>query len=207
MSDLLVDPRDRVLDAACPLRAAPRYSTLSPVPAGAKAVIGAADGVYVEAASMAMRVRQRIATVPLPYGPVSPMVELVHGPVPRSLIADFVRRASDTPDREIAAAVIASSVGYELHWPSVLSNSGAHVRFIDDIEDEESVVIDLHSHGIHRAFFSQTDNVSDLTRRGPLLAMVVGRCGTEPEIAARFVVPPHLLQCTVSDLTRMGMFR
>jgi PRTRC genetic system protein A len=207
MSDLATDPRDRVLDAACPLRSAPRYTAHQQTPAGAKCIIAAADGLYIEAASGALRVRQRIAALPLPYGPLAPSVELVHGPVPRDLFAQFIRRACESPDREVAAAIVATSSGYELHWPNVLSSSAGHVRFIDDIDDEESIVVDLHSHGRHRAFFSPTDDQSDLTRRGPLLAMVVGRCGAEPEIAARFVMPPHLIQCGVADLSRLGVFR
>lgn len=55
-------------------------------------------------------------------------------------------------------------------------------------------VMDLHSHGNGHAFFSPTDDQSDLS--GFYVAVVIGKCASDhPEFVIRMVVNGHFLSC------------
>jgi PRTRC genetic system protein A len=112
--------------------------------------------------------------------------------VPRALVEAFIAEAKAQSHREIAAAIVLDDGGeFELRWPEIETSSAGHVRYIDSDIDDDRLVIDLHSHAGARAFFSQQDDRSDGSRRGPYLAMVIGRCADDvPEVATRLVLPP-----------------
>jgi PRTRC genetic system protein A len=69
------------------------------------------------------------------------------------------------------------------------------VRYDDAVVDCERLALDLHSHGIHHAYFSGTDDASDLARPGPHLSLVVGRCTSveEARMAVRLCCAPFLI--------------
>lgn len=189
-----------------PLVPAPRFGTLSELQAGKKRFIGAADGVYVEASTEALRLRLRVARAVLPYGPLAAQVDLDAGPVPRALLREFVECAQAHAEREVAAAVVLDGNGiYRLHWPAVEDASAGHVSYRDTLDDAR-LVLDLHSHAGGAAFFSRTDDASDLTRPGPYFALVVGRCNqADPEIVARAVLPPYLQPLPLAWLLDHGV--
>jgi len=87
----------------------------------------------------------------------------------------------------------------------VQSASAAHVRYVDTTDDRR-LVFDLHSHAGGSAYFSQTDDVSDGSRPGPYIAVVVGHCEREvPELVARVVLPPYLVPITIEKLLLDGV--
>lgn len=200
---------DAALFAATPLLPVPRFGELPALPAGRKRLLGAADGLYVEARSLAWDVCMPVAIgVTLPYGPLAARLRCTAGPVPRAMLRRFVQAAMASPDREIAAAVVIGPRGdFELVWPRVESASAGHVRYIDSDIDDERLVLDLHSHACAPAYFSAQDDASDGSRMGPYLAVVVGRCDRDdPEVATRLVMPPYLIPMTLPGQHELEVF-
>lgn len=193
---ILLSARDKALQAALPALPVPHDSDLPALPAGQRRLLLAADGLYLQARSSVMQVSVRVATATLPYGPHQQQVILSHGPVPASLVREAARLASATPDKEVAAAVVWKEGAYRLEVPEVISAGAGHVSYHDRLDDD-ALVMDIHSHGAGRAFFSSTDDASDLARPGPYLALVLGCCGGPMEVALRLVCPPHLVELPV----------
>lgn len=190
---------DAAIQAATPALMVPHDGELPELLVGRKRFLLAADGIYLDVASAAMRARLRVATMPMPYGPVTPFISLVDGTMPAKLLQDAITTAIAHPSVEVAFGIEASDAGYVLRQPAVRSASAAHITY-DDVLDDERLVLDLHSHGRAAAFFSTTDDDSDLARVGPYIAAVVGRVHQTPELALRFVCPPYLIPLSIDDL-------
>ncbi|KLB22881.1 hypothetical protein SM77512_22200, partial [Xanthomonas hortorum pv. gardneri] len=81
---------------------------------------------------------------------------------------------------------------YELRQPVIESASEAHVTYRDESQDD-LLVYDFHSHGSHPAFFPATDDASDMSRMGPYIAMVAGKCDSidSLETCARMCMSPY----------------
>jgi PRTRC genetic system protein A len=201
-------PTDAALFAATPLLPAPRFGVLPELAEGHKRLLGGSSGLYVEARTSAWDVCLPVAAVPMPYGDVQPRLRCEAGAVPRALVEAFIAEAKAQSHREIAAAIVLDDGGeFELRWPEIETSSAGHVRYIDSDIDDDRLVIDLHSHAGARAFFSQQDDRSDGSRRGPYLAMVIGRCADDvPEVATRLVLPPHLIPLSPDVLKAFEVF-
>jgi len=152
-----------------------------------------------------MAVRVNVARAKTPYGKVGGMIHLPAGPVPLRLVEDFVRMARGEPALEVAAVIELHGGAYRLRPLAFDSRSASHVSYKDGQVNDDTLVIDLHSHGGGSAFFSSTDDASDLSRRGPYLAAVVGRClDHRCEVRWRVVLPPYLVDVSQTDLVKAG---
>lgn len=197
-------PRDAAVAAATPLKASLYAGT--PLPqVGHKDYVGAADGLYVRARTPALSVTARLTPATLPYAPLSEAIVPANGPVPTSLLREFARMAAEDADREIAAVIVTDGSGYRLIRVDGTDRSAAHVTYDDGQVDDDALVIDLHSHGRLSAFFSTVDDRSDLSRRGPYIAMVVGECDQEAIFLPRIVMAPHLIDLSMADLYTSGV--
>ena len=190
----MLDPRDAILYAACPLVPAPTLGVFSPLCAPGKRLVAARDGLYVEARSLALHFCVRVADVPMPYGTVEPFVRLLRGPIPREVL-DTIRTLSlGASPTEVAFAVLAGDAGYRMVELDPLSASASHVRYAE-VDCPERLVLDVHSHGEHGAYFSGTDDASDLSRQGPYIAGVIAP-REQPGCTRtvwRAVCPPYLV--------------
>lgn len=104
----------------------------------------------------------------------------------------FLREARARWPNECAGFVIfdAGCSAWRLAITENSSVSGSHVRYRPPrIYSDEVVVIDIHSHGAHRASFSSDDDADDRADAGSLkLAFVLGRVHTEQvDVASRLV--------------------
>lgn len=203
----MTHPVDSVLFAATPLLPVPRFGTLASLAPGGKRFLAGSDGLYVQASTEVMDVTMKLAATKLPFGDCCERIVLSQGPIPMTLIKDFVRASRQNYPNEIAAAIVLGDDGqYELVWPEVQSASGGHVRYVDSVLDDDRLVVDLHSHGEHGAFFSATDDASDCSRRGPYLAIVVGRLLSEsPQVAVRLALAPYLAMHSIDRLIAEGL--
>lgn len=200
-----LSPRDRALLGASPVEPVLHDAPLRPLSPGQRRFVCAANGLYAEARSDALHLRCLVGAGPTPYGQADEFVVPAAGPVPLALVSQFVAAARATPQQEIAGVIVREGAGYALRVLGPISASGEHVSYSDRDVDDDALVIDLHSHGAHAAVFSSQDDRSDLSRRGPYIAMVVGRCFSErPEIAARLVMPPYLQPATLAGLKLAG---
>ena len=136
------------------------------------------NGLFVRAEGPHLK-----ATVPVALcqvrglAPQSPCVELVHGRVPRRLWDLALSLLLIDPRRELYVAVVWDGLGYSLRVPDQ-AVGGAAVRY----ETVKDTVVELHSHGPMRAFFSGID---DEDERGFKVYGVVGRLPETPEVNLR----------------------
>lgn len=169
---------DAVLLAQTPTVMMPRAGALPELPAGRKRLVAAQDGWYLQASSTALRVTVRLAAspVPLPYGALSPSIELAGGLIPRALFEQMRLAAAKACPREWAAFVVyEADRSYRIQVPEYVSQSNGHISYRLGGVDESAVALDLHSHGRMPAFFSATDDRSD--QHGLYIASVLGNLG------------------------------
>lgn len=203
---MTTDTRDDVLFSLCPPVPVPRFGTLDDLAVGRKRFLLASDGVYLEVRSEALHARLRIAPVQLPYGSTNEFLRPAGGPLEVSWLGQLANLALCDGTREVAAGIVRGPEGWALVEPPVLSASGSHVTYADVFEDK-ALLIDMHSHGAHPEYFSAIDDESDMSREGPYIAVVLGRCQSRETLKScmRFVCPPYLIPLSPADLTRLGV--
>jgi len=186
-----LNPIDVALQAVTPTVMVPRYEPLRPLGESGHRFLAARDGLWIEVRRPWLHavlpvVRQE--GVPMPYGWLKQFVELSCGRVPGRLVVGFVGDAMRTPDTEIAGGVIWNEATGTWRYErfEAVEASGDHIQYQRPrLVEGEHLVLDMHSHGGHGAFFSATDNEDD---RGDVkLSLVVGRVADTggPEIMVR----------------------
>lgn len=204
---VLTDPRDAALFSATPMLMAPRFGRLEPLPVGSRRLVAASNGVYLQARSQALDLCLRVASLVMPYGPMSQWLRPACGPIPRARLTPLLQLAQASPDREIAALLTLSANapdGVGLQRPETLTASGSHITYRDAVEDD-LLLLDCHSHGQHPAFWSSQDDESDLSRPGPYISAVIGECSNRlPSMAFRASVSPYLIDLDFDQLVHLG---
>jgi len=139
--------------------------------------IVASNGVWVEAEGPLLAAR-----VPVAFGDIRGLarceaqVVLRHGPIPQSLfdLAISIMMTDVTRERYVG---VSWDDGYHLYSPEQ-EGSGGGVEY--DVGD--NIVLDLHSHPNHPAWFSLTDNKDE---QGLRLYGVVAKLAERPEVRLR----------------------
>jgi len=100
----------------------------------------------------------------LPYGVVPDAVEFRCGPIPGAVVREFVADAKSAYPLEIAGVFLWNEA--EDNWRyarrEATTASGSHIEY-EEVRagDGEHIVVDVHSHGLHTAFFSAEDDADD----------------------------------------------
>lgn len=181
-----MDARDQATGAMFPLVGAPRFSGMPEAAGPGIRYIAGDDGLYREVSLPWLRVTHRVARsdVRLPYGPVQERHEVLCGAVPRELLKQFVRDAKADAPNEMAAVILWSATERQWRYArrAATDVGPGHIAYKEvPVEEGEFVVLDLHSHGLFEAFFSQEDDRDD---HGSMrFSGVIGSLG-QPEITA-----------------------
>jgi len=196
----LTDLRDMVIFETTPTLLQPKYgSKLPEPPLGTHRFVCGSAGLYIEAKNEVLSVRLPIAvsSLKLPYGDVVHTgIHLDFGLIPRFILDLAIAKAKIATPNEWAGYIVwvVQENRYTLFEPDVMSASLSRISYSTAIPSGLIPVMDLHSHGRSSAFFSGTDNVSDLG--GFYVAGVIGNCDlAEQTFAARMVVNGHFLPC------------
>lgn len=190
-----VDALDGAVLAACPIAVAPLRGDLAPLSEPGRRFLLAADGVYLEARSQVLYARIQVARAALPFGPADFALEVIGGPIALIVLDEIIEAAIGAHPQEMARLVVRDADGTDtLVTPQQVGN-GASVHYDDRAVDESRLLIDAHSHGLHAARFSTTDDASDRSRMGPHVSLVVGHCGNRftSEVAARLCIGKYLV--------------
>jgi PRTRC genetic system protein A len=162
----MMDVRDMALQAACPVIAAPRFGSL-PDFGGGQRIILAANGVFVQVKLDWLDCIQRLAPalpIPLPYGTVQEHLTFSFGVLPIRLIEDFIEAGRRGLPNEVAGALIYSrrtrSLRLALCEPLDASPDRINYR-VPPMDADETLAVDLHTHGRGRPFWSLTDDRDD----------------------------------------------
>ena len=179
-----MDKRDELLQHLTPTLMVPRFGQFEPLQNPGHRFLMASDGLWLEINRAWLYARTQCAPllgqVPVPYGTVTPCVELRCGRIAPAILEQFVVMARAALPNETAAAVIWNDETGAMHLQprKELHASAAHVTVeAVSLAEHEHLVMDLHSHARYPAGFSNEDNIYD--RAGVYAAGVVGNVDQE----------------------------
>jgi PRTRC genetic system protein A len=182
-----------------PVAIAPHEGALSdPTKAGMRYVL-ASDGVYREISTCWMVRRKLHGPCRLPYGDLQESLTFLMEAPPLELWKEFLAQARQALPNECAGLMIWNQTSQQWRLEMRIAHLASKVR-IDYIEarldDDEVGVVDIHSHGVLRAGFSQRDNRDDMG--GIKVAAVVGRVDQpSPEFVMRLVAIDEFMPLTM----------
>lgn len=182
-----MDPRDLALQAACPVIAAPRFGTLPDMANGQRLLV-ASNGVFVQSRLDWLDCIQRISDalpMALPYGVVEERLAFAFGVLPIRLIEEFIEAGRRGLPNEVAGALIYSRRGHSLRLAlcEPILASAARIDYrVPAMDEDETLAVDLHTHGHGRPFWSARDDSDD---QGIKIAGVFG-CLHQPTPHAEF---------------------
>lgn len=165
---MISDPRDSALQSACPVLAAPRFGALPDMQNGQRIVI-AVNGVFVQVKldwlDCMLLIAELPSVPPLPYGTVEARIAFAFGVIPVRLLEAFVEAGRMKLPDEIAGGLIYSrrtgKLRMQVYDALQAAPDGIAYR-MPQLEEDETIAIDLHTHGRSRAFWSPIDNGDDL---------------------------------------------
>jgi len=179
----MMDPRDVMLQQVTPTVMVPLYGAFEPLDKPGHRFLSAGNGEWLEVRRSWLYARTRNlppGVVAKPYGQVAGTIEWLMPAVPVELFKAFAEMARASAPKEAAAWITWNELSGEFGFKpvGVRSASVAAIHFDRPRLDEgEHLVLDLHSHGTGRAFFSSTDNADD---RGEVkVSVVLGHCDRE----------------------------
>jgi PRTRC genetic system protein A len=140
------------------------------------------------------------ATAVIPYGTVMQKVEFLCAMPPAKLWREFADLAKAMLPNEVAAAMVWHTVEgtWRLAARKSLQARSDYVEYSEvELQEGEELVVDIHSHGKHPAYFSGTDDRDD---HGSIkVSAVFGCVGTEAmEIAARLMLIDKTIELQIT---------
>ncbi len=160
---------DATLFKSAPIVAVPLYCEFFPLQENGHRFLLASDGLYLEARRPWLHFIHRLVehkAVHIPFGPVTPKVELAFGALGTALmeLQEFGAHAMVESPTEAAASLVwnHAAKAWGIRYPEIESASESHVRYKQvALAEDESIAMDLHSHGAFPAMFSATDDIDD----------------------------------------------
>jgi PRTRC genetic system protein A len=156
---------------AAPVVAVPAHSEFAPLVENGHRFLLARGGLFLEVRRPWLHIIHQVAkqpdTVRIPYGEIASKMEFGFGRLGSALpqMKEFAAHAMVQSPIEAAASLIWNHVTKEwaLKYPETVGEAtSGSIQFLQvATEEDESLVVDLHSHGAHPAFFSDTDDVDD----------------------------------------------
>ncbi len=158
---------DLLLQQHLPTLMVPKFEALSALRENASRFLMSAEGLWIESKTAWGRFMKPLYASPraLPYGQVKEEIELFCGTIPLNLVEQFAIQAHQAAKEglETAAWILWSeNKGWAYLELNMTEQSPGSVEFTwPKLAVDQHLVLDMHSHGIGRAFFSSTDNTSD----------------------------------------------
>jgi PRTRC genetic system protein A len=160
----------------------------------------AQDGVYRELSTDWMVRTKRHSTCCLPYGEMAESLIFRVTAPPNELWRAFVEKARNVYPNECAGWFIWNPIAkyWRLAMRQELHASPDRIDYQEPpMSEDEVAVVDIHSHGQHRAYFSTMDDSDDAG--GIKIAAVIGRVNSsQPEFGMRLVAIDEFLPLTLT---------
>lgn len=178
-----MNTKDQLIQQRFPTIMVPGYEELSPCPLHGTRLLVAKNGLYVETAQPFGRFRRRLwdaSDRELPYGEVKEMdefAEILRDPAVMAIFEETIlpEAAGYAGDhREWAGWIVWRREGGYSYMPLDFEASPTRVLIKERpvLPDGTYLVIDVHSHGVIKPFFSSTDDFDD--SGGVRLSVVLG---------------------------------
>ncbi len=189
---MMLDPRDRALQSTCPVLAVPCFGTLPDMQNGQRVVV-ATNGVFVQVKLDWLDCMLCVAALPsspsLPYGAMRERIAFSFGLIPVRLLESFIEIGRARLPDEVAGGLIYSHRTGKLRLnvfdPWQASEGRIDYR-MPHLAEDETIAVDLHTHGRSPAFWSPLDDRDD---RGIKVAGVFGHLQhATPSAALRLAV-------------------
>ena len=187
---------DRALLAAAPVAAVPRHAPFHPLQDNGHRFLLAEDGLYLEVRRPWLHYIHQLAkqtAVAIPYGAIAGKCELDFVSIGSALtqMKEFAAKAKADAPIEAAASLLWDhrKKAWRIDYPDIIGEASAsHIQYRQvEPGPDESIAIDLHSHGHLGAFFSGTDDEDD--RGAVKISAVFGSLDTDtPTVAFRLCV-------------------
>lgn len=156
-------PIDLMLQRHAPVEVVPVYGMFEPLATVGHRFLVARDGLWVEVKRAWGYIRWPVAQsrkVPIPAGELAREVDLKFGRLPRWLVDDFVELAKEASPSEVGAVGVwdERTGEFQLVGTRTLQSGIGHLRYQrPEVPEGRHIVMDLHSHGPLKAYFSKTD--------------------------------------------------
>jgi len=180
---------DALVQSITPVIAAPAHQHLAQLTGRGQRYIVGRSGLFVEFRRAWVHALCQVSDsggAPLPYGDPYCHVTMLCGPAPAALLQRFSDEAREACPNEHAAWTTWNERNGEFQYRSLeLTQVGAAcVSYIrPELSDDEHLVVDLHSHGLFPAGFSQQDDADD---RGEIkVSIVLGNCDRDEVTSVR----------------------
>lgn len=192
---------DNALAQATPVYPAAHGGAAPKLTEGQHCYLLAQDGLYVAGRGRGFTAFIRLCALPklTPFGELREGVVFDDAMIPRDLTAKAAVMAIADSPLEWAGAIVRIDAQYALQSVRIGSASPAHVTYDRDSYDDAALVVDMHSHGDSKPYFSSIDNASDA--EGVHLSLVFGHCATRESLrlVARVSINGHFLHLDERD--------
>lgn len=159
---------DQITMGIFPLLAASQTGVLQDSAKHGVRYVAASDGLWRAIDTAWLKaltpVAQSLKKAVIPYGRLTQSVEFLCSMPPASLWREFAVLAKSTLPNEVAAAMVwnAEQDTWRLAARQSIEANPGFVRYREvELQEGEHFVVDIHSHGNHSAFFSETDDCDD----------------------------------------------
>jgi PRTRC genetic system protein A len=158
---------DTILQTACPTVMVPKFGEFEPLAETGHRFLAAADGLWVEVKRPWLYLTWPAAQqneFSMPYGTLEKKIELAFSRIPSDLMEQFKVDATAALPNECGAWLVWDEIQKRLKYLSLkaIEAGRGHLRYErPDLEEHESLAVDLHSHGYFKASFSPTDDSDD----------------------------------------------
>jgi PRTRC genetic system protein A len=181
---------DMALQRVAPTAVVPLHAPFAPLTENGHRFLMASDGMYIEVRRPWLYFVHRLceqSAVTMPYGSIKPATELAFGRLSNIMdqVRSFATSAIVNEPNEHAEMLIWNSSRKELYEMGVeiLDATPSSLKYkLKEMADDESVAVDLHSHGSLPAFFSREDDLDDAG--SVKIAGVLGNLDTATPTAA-----------------------
>lgn len=163
----MLNPIDKALQQAVPTIMVPAHQELCPMQDYGHRYLIAADGIWVEVLRPWLHATWPVAlqsSVAMPYGTLSRKVKFSFQKLPIDLISRFCSEARAASPVEHGTWITWNSQSGEFRYRGldITHASEDELNYIRPaLDEDESLVLDLHSHGEGEAYFSPKDNRDD----------------------------------------------
>ncbi|BFG80910.1 hypothetical protein PTKU46_89440 [Paraburkholderia terrae] len=185
-----MNPVDQILQTSFPSVMVPTREAIAPMAAPGERLLIASNGVFLEIDRPWVRLVRRLGAfewqTAVPYGRAEEETDLRCGSIPADLVAEFARIARAALPNEAGAWIVWDAVTglFRLERLASVSHGPSHLRYErPELRNGEWLVVDCHSHGRSKAYFSSTDDQDD--QHDVKLALVLGHCDRTPSVALR----------------------
>ena len=189
----------------------PRFGNLERLTENGHRFLAADTGLWLEVHRPWVHIIWPMAlqfSVAMPYGTLEPSIQFAFDSLPLEMLTKFREDARKTLPNESAAWITWNDQTREFAYrPLAATSAGAAHLKLDRpaLNDNEHLVIDIHSHARIPAFFSPEDNEDD---DGEVkLSVVVGQLGSDQQSNTKLRLCANGLSISSAEMRAVTEFR